>query len=1226
MGRRALFLGIFLLVAALSGSLAWLASTEGGLHRLVQLSASATGGRLQIEQASGRLLGPLSIATLRWQAPDLQVQAEQIHVAWSPAALLRGSLHIAELSVEKLHIITVPNDDEPTPPPTDLRLPLGLEVQKMRIATLEYGNVFTATDIGGTLSSDGRQHRLIDFQARTADVAITAQATLDGAPPLVLEAGAELTGQRDERPLVLTLKADGRLAHLAVKAVARQGIEGEADIVLTPFATAAFASARLALDNVDPAAWHSAAPTAKLSLQADLGPQGEGIAGDFTLTNALPGPADRQRLPLAKLSGHFDWQGKTARLDDLNAVLTGPGQLAGHGQWKDGALALDLQASRLDAAQIVSTLRSTRLNGPISASIAANRQTIKLDLKDPQFALLAEASHAGEQLSFPRLDLRAGTARLAGSGELALDKAKTFSAKGELSRFDPSRFAKVPAAQINASLNAQGRLSPRPVIDGDFTLSNSRVAEQPLTGHGKLRIDWPRIPLADIQLALGPNVLNAHGAFGRPGDTLAIDIDAKNLAPYGVEGGISGRLDLTGSLQQPQVAARLQAAKLGRAGVGRVSGLTLTANGGGEPASPLLIDLAITQLETPEQPALARMLSVKGEGSNEAHRLRAGVELAGKHRLALAAEGGMVKGAGSPTWNGRLLEARLSSEDQARNVHLTAPAALKLGADGWSLGPARLAGDPLDWRATLEAAADPRQMRATLSARGSRVGVIDGQLSAGMLGAWSLNQQAPWQGSLKTDVADLGWVGELIGDAWQSAGRFFGELKLAGTPADPHLNGRFRGEKLALRIPDQGLNLTRGELAIDLDNNLLRVRQLTFDSLLQTMPRALRLAARDDLAKLTTQPGRLEILGEMRVDRSKGPGSGFLDFRLDRLGAWQLPDQWVAVSGDGRLTWEGDALGAKGKLTVDAGYWQLAPSGAPRLSEDVIIRRPGDDKQAAKLRPKLDLDLSVDLGRNFLFNGVGLSTRLAGDLRLRASGRDLPRASGIIRTRDGRFDAYGQQLAIERGILTFQGLPDNPALDVRAMRKGLPVEAGVQVAGTVRRPTVKLVSDPELPDSEKLAWLVLGHGPEQMGAGDATVLLSAAGGLLGNNSGNLVQQLKSTFHIDEFGVRQGDIGGTGARQLSSRVAGSTIDTTAPTGNQILSVGRRLSANAMLSYEQSLGRAESIVKLTVNLTRQISLIGTAGSDNALDLFYTLTFGRSDSERPPRAPQRGAADSR
>jgi translocation and assembly module TamB len=106
------------------------------------------------------------------------------------------------------------------------------------------------------------------------------------------------------------------------------------------------------------------------------------------------------------------------------------------------------------------------------------------------------------------------------------------------------------------------------------------------------------------------------------------------------------------------------------------------------------------------------------------------------------------------------------------------------------------------------------------------------------------------------------------------------------------------------------------------------------------------------------------------------------------------------------------------------------------------------------------------------------------------------------------------------------------------------------------------------------------------------------------------------FLFTESFFQPGSSPGNGGHSKGSRVTGSGIDTTAATGNQILSVGKRLSSNAMLSYEQALGEAESIVKLTVNLTREISIIGRAGSDNALDIFYTLTLGRS--KRGARAP--------
>jgi len=1213
MQRRPLLLAC---TVALIGTTTWLTGSDSGLQASIGLASRLTGGQLQIEQASGRLSGPLDFGQLRWTSPDLQIEVQQLRLDWSPSALLGGRLQVAELQVASLQISSQPGT-APTPAPSELRLPLAVEIQKLAIARFDYGDTLTGNDLVARFSSDGQRHRLEGFQARSAGIAVTGRASLDGAAPLPLEASAEIAGQFEQRPLAMAITAQGPLERIALAAVATQGVAGHAEVVLTPFAETAFASARVLLEDIDPATWLAGAPQARLSITADVEPQADGITGSFGLTNHQPGPLDRQQLPLSTLAGTLAWQGSTASFANLHASLPGNGELAGSGQWQNATLTLAMTASRLDASRLASRLRPTRLNGPISTTLGAKRQAVKIELKDTSFSLQAEASHSNGRLDLPQLQLAAGDARLSAHGELDLKPPRNFAAEGELRRFDPSRFAKVPAAQINANFKAAGRLAPQAVVDASFTLQDSRLAGQPLAGNGQVSIAWPRIPRADIQLAAGANRLSARGAFGHPGDLLSLEIDAPQLAPYGLEGGLGGHFDLTGGAQGPRLAGTLNAARLGLPGVFRLSDLRLKSEGGSEPGSPLLIELNIASLDTPDQPGLLKALQLQGKGTNQAHHLNASAEVAGKNRLVLAADGSLGNDHG--TWQGRLLEAGMDSADQSRNFRLSAPAPIKLTATGWSIGPIQLAGDPLDWQATVQATADARQLQASLTARGSRIGQVDGELSAAMRGAWSLDRQARWQGRLKSDIADLGWLAELIGEGWQSEGRLAGELQLAGTPAAPLSSGRFRGEKLALRLPGQGLNLARGELDIDLRDNLLRINRLAFDSLLQPLPRPLRVEARDDLADLTKKPGRLEITGQMRLDKGQAEDSAFLDVRLERLGAYQLPDQWVAVSGDGRLSWQDGTLGAQGKLAVDAGYWQLAPSGTPRLSDDVIVKRPGSDKAAASLRPKLNLDISTDLGRNFRFNGAGLSSRLAGEVRITARGRDLPRASGTIRTRDGRFDAYGQKLEIERGILNFNGLLENPGLDVRAVRKGLAVEPGVQISGTAQKPVVKLVSDPELPDAEKLAWLVLGHGPEQMGAGDATLLFSAAGGLLGNDSGNVIQQLKKTFGFDEFGVRQGNLGDTGGRQQISRVAGgNSVDTTSTTGQQILSVGKRLSSNALLSYEQTLGRAEGIVKLTVNLTRQIAVIGRAGSDNALDVFYTLTFGREAAADKARAP--------
>ena len=70
--------------------------------------------------------------------------------------------------------------------------------------------------------------------------------------------------------------------------------------------------------------------------------------------------------------------------------------------------------------------------------------------------------------------------------------------------------------------------------------------------------------------------------------------------------------------------------------------------------------------------------------------------------------------------------------------------------------------------------------------------------------------------------------------------------------------------------------------------------------------------------------------------------------------------------------------------------------------------------------------------------------------------------------------------------------------------------------------------------------------------------------------------------------------------------------------QVLTLGKRLSERLYLSYEQGIEDASQIVKLTYQLSRRWSVVARAGTDNAVDLFYTLYF---DTPAPP--PERNPA---
>ncbi len=499
--------------------------------------------------------------------------------------------------------------------------------------------------------------------------------------------------------------------------------------------------------------------------------------------------------------------------------------------------------------------------------------------------------------------------------------------------------------------------------------------------------------------------------------------------------------------------------------------------------------------------------------------------------------------------------------------------------------------------------------------RGSRLGEISAELNAvadsGRQGERLIDPQAPWQGRVQARVPDLAWLSPLLGEGWQLAGQLDGQMQLAGSAARPQFSGQWRGENLALRALDYGMRLEQGQALIELTPERLFLRKLRFASLFSPMPKALKFDENVDAQALTATPGRFEASGELPLGGANG-GEARVKLLLDRVGVMQQPDRWVVISGDSEARISERLLDVVGKLRADAGFWALGDSGRARLSDDVVVRRPsaaGEAGQAARTAARaMRFDLDAAFGKSFYFRGVGVESRLAGQLRVRSDDAGLPRATGSIRTVDGKFDAYGQKLDIERGIINFQGTIGNPGLNILAVRRNLPVEAGVEVTGTAQRPAVRLVSTPNVPDTEKLSWLVLGQPPDQRAGGDGGILLAAAQTILGGQDGGALRQLQRGLGIDEIGVSTGRLEGNTSQMSSSVASSSGFSGNQTVSGQILSVGKRISSNAMLSYEQSLDTTESIVKLTVNLNRQFSLVGRAGSESAVDLFWNYSFGK------------------
>jgi translocation and assembly module TamB len=508
------------------------------------------------------------------------------------------------------------------------------------------------------------------------------------------------------------------------------------------------------------------------------------------------------------------------------------------------------------------------------------------------------------------------------------------------------------------------------------------------------------------------------------------------------------------------------------------------------------------------------------------------------------------------------------------------------------------------FEANVEAARG--QVQAMLAIRGKQVGRIEAKATTTIRregAAWSLPKGAPLSGSLEADVPTLAWASDWLGPDARLDAKVAARIAVAGTLAEPSLRGTLTADALQLRDSTLGFEIDEGRIALALRDREVAIERFELASAWRLSP-----VARERLENLTV-PDKGTISATGRLDFAKGTGT--ITVKSQAYPVSQLPARFLAATGEAKLESSDGGLSLVGSFRADAGYIGLGASASPRPSDDVLVDR-GEGAEEKKAQ-RFNLDIRFQPGERLYFEGRGLVTRLAGDIRLRGDpGRTLA-ASGQIRTVRGNYDAYGQKLLIERGVLTFQGPIDNPTLNVLAVRQGenLPVVAGVEVVGTVSRPQVRLYSRPDVPDPEKLAWLVLGRGPGEASEGDAATLFAAANALLGVGTENrkLVRQLG----FDDVSIGRSGVSALGMPKSS--IAGKTGSTV---GNETVTVGKRLTKDLYVSYQQGLADAESSVRFAYQVTRRLQLLLIAGDKPGMDAVYRFTFGRERAPGRDRAP--------
>ncbi len=432
---------------------------------------------------------------------------------------------------------------------------------------------------------------------------------------------------------------------------------------------------------------------------------------------------------------------------------------------------------------------------------------------------------------------------------------------------------------------------------------------------------------------------------------------------------------------------------------------------------------------------------------------------------------------------------------------------------------------------------------------------------------------------------------------------------LSGTRNAPRWAGTLGADDMAVRSVVDRVDLQGGRLRATLQGNQLNITEFRLQGGRGSGARIAGFSGNRTSAP--QDGGTLTATGRVSWGDSATAATGLsgitmsLQAEAKALQVLVRADRQISVSGQLQAQLQQGQISLRGKLTTDRATIILPDETAPSLGSDVVVRSAAKDRedqakaqaaakasqvaaQAETAKPP-DIAITLNLGRDFALSGQGITTRLTGEVDIRSSAVPgaPPRVTGEVRTDEGRYRAWGQMLDVETGLIRFNGPYNNPSLDILALRPNISVRAGVQVTGSAQAPRVKLYSDPELPDAEKLSWVVLGRNASAGGA-EAAVMQQAALALLGRRGGgNTSANIASRIGLDEIGFRSATTG-----EDASAAA--------------LTFGKRLSKDLYVTYERSLSGTLGTLYIFYDLTRSLTLRGQTGEKSAVDIIYTVKY--------------------
>ncbi|MBJ6137393.1 translocation/assembly module TamB [Marinobacter litoralis] len=1191
---------------------------------------------LQTDAAHGSLLGQWQAERLEWQGYGVGVVVQSPEVDWSPTCLFELTVCLDTLKASHVDVTVQPSDTEEqsgggiTLP--DIALPLAVEVKDVDLGELSVNGsriwdrvALKTSGSGASLNIDQASYVLGDLR-----VSATGWAEMRRDWPLDLNVKVDLPPPSGDQWQV-DLQLAGSVRDLRVNGQSTGYLDAKLKGTAQPLDERL--PAQLKINSPAFMAHHTLPPTL---LMKDLSLSlGGSLANGFQTKarTVLPGTTGDVQVGLDGLV-------TTESATDLHLSLSGPAvterdqpgtfKAAGNLSWSDG-LRANADVS-LDAFPWFGLLPDVSeppvvletLTGQASYRGESYQANLEARVKGPQGPadLVASLEGNADALVVNRLDMTTGAGSLTGEADLGLTGPLSWQAAFELNAFNPGYWLPILEADLSGQVTSQGQLqnSGLPVMTADWDLAGE-WQQQPAKAKGKLSSDGSDWTLQDLLVSVANNEVTGNGHYGEGlGVDLSVVLPNPEVIVPGLEGALSGELTAGGTLADPQGQVRLKADQLAWRDDAKVGQLKVQASlGSGE-----VLDASVVAQDIKAAGQILDEVNISAQGTRAEHQLL----FEAKHpdvSFLMELAGGL--GDAFESWSGAITRGEINVPkpghlwqlDQRTALSYSKQGVLELGQHCWrwqdssvcaedqqlwpdpviayrinqfpTLALEPLLPDTLRWKAQLNADIEIAMTEAGPDGR-IEIDGGEGTFEFLVLDDWETlsHQELTLSAMLKPEIAELS-----VALKGPELGKFSTQLAINPVAADQPVEGTFSLGDLDLAFVSafSGIDEVAGQVNGEgrLDGPLLKPAVTGELGLTggKFQDPDLPLPMEEVVLALEFAGYTADINGRWQSnDRSAGQLSGSLDWRDEpelnlnvegeRLPVHFEPYASVEVAPDIAIRFRSGELSVSGRVEVPRGRIevQALPESAVSVSSDEVI--VGVEAEDPAIRDML-MDVVVVVGEDEVtLDAFGLTGNLKGTLRI---GNDMD-TRGALRLVNGRYEAYGQDLNLRRARVVFVGALTEPYLDIEAVREVDTVVAGIRLSGPISEPETEVFSEPAMPQSEALSYVILGRPPQ--GRGDEGQMSAAAISLGLTQTNELTQSIG-----DELGIKNLMLEAEGSGETASVVASGYI-------------------TDELSIRYGVGIFEPIttVALRYDLGRYFYLEAASGLAASLDIFYTRDF--------------------